>query len=780
MLNLEIDGKAIQVAPGSTVMDAANQVGAYIPHFCYHKKLSIAANCRMCLVQVEKAPKPMPACATPATEGMKVFTASDYAKKAQKSVMEFLLINHPLDCPICDQGGECQLQDLAVGYGNSGSRYQEEKRVVFVKNIGPLISAAEMSRCIQCTRCVRFGQEVAGIMELGMGGRGEHSEILSFVGQSVDSELSGNMIDVCPVGALTSKPFRYSARTWELQRRKSVSPHDGLNANLQIQVKGDRVMRVLPRENEAVNECWISDRDRFSYEGLYAEDRLTSPMVKTYGVWHQASWQDALTAAASAIATTVKEQGGNALTVLMGPHATLEESYLAKQIAMAVGSGSIDHRLRVTDPSLDAGGGIPWLGLKVTDFAAVDRFLVIGASLRQEQPLIASRIRARVKKGAMLSVISSLDDDLLCPVAAKVIVKPSGMLAELAGVVVAFAKRLEKTAPPVLNVAPSVEAERIAASLASGKKVAVFLGDLALSGADASQLEALAANIAEMSGGTSGRLILSASNVSAHVAGAVPSNGGKPAREALTGGAGAMLLIGFEPELDTAFGLSASNALKSTSKVIALVAHVNQAMRDKADVLLPIAPFTETSGTYVSQDGTVQSFTGVVRPLGETRPGWKVLRVLGDLLHANVGSFNSSEDVKAAALAGFDATKLGAVPAAIAAVTTVTATASESLERVADVPIYHADPLVRRGLALSRSAHGKQAHVRINAETAKRLNLAHGASVTVTQGVGCAVALLCVDATVPNGAVRVPLATETSAQLGSATDPVSVAKLDGA
>jgi NADH-quinone oxidoreductase subunit G len=771
MLNLEIDGKAVQVAPGSTVMDAANQVGAYIPHFCYHKKLSIAANCRMCLVQVEKAPKPMPACATPVTEGMKVFTASDYAKKAQQSVMEFLLINHPLDCPICDQGGECQLQDLAVGYGNSGSRYQEEKRVVFVKNIGPLVSAAEMSRCIQCTRCVRFGQEVAGIMELGMGGRGEHSEILSFVGKSVDSELSGNMIDVCPVGALTSKPFRYAARTWELQRRKTVSPHDGLNANLQVQVKGDRVMRVLPRENEAINECWISDRDRFSYEGLYSEDRLTSPMVKTDGVWHQASWQDALTAAASAISSTVKAQGGNALSVLMGPHSTLEESFLAKQIAIAVGSNSIDHRLRVTDPSLDAGGGIPWLGLKVSDFVAVDRFLVVGSSLRQEQPLLASRIRARVKKGAMLSVISSVDDDLLCPVAAKVVVKSSGMRAELAGVVVALAKRLEKTAFAVRNVTPSVEAERIAASLASGKKVAVLLGDLALSGTDASQLEALAASIAELTGGTSGRMMLSSSAVSAYVAGAVPSAGGMSAQEALTSGAGAMLLIGFEPELDSAYGLDSQKALKSTSKVIAMVAHVNQAMREKADVLLPIAPFTETSGTYVSQDGTVQSFTGVVRPLGEARPGWKVLRVLGDLLHANVGAFNSSEDVKAAALAGFDEAKLGAVPAAIAI---VTATANSALERVADVPIYHADPLVRRGLALSRSAYGRQAHVRMNAETAKQLNLTDEASVTVTQGAGSAVATLSVDASVPNGAVRVPLATEVSAQLGLAVDPISV------
>ena len=771
MLNLEIDGKAVQVAPGSTVMDAANQVGAYIPHFCYHKKLSIAANCRMCLVQVEKAPKPMPACATPATEGMKVFTASDYAKKAQQSVMEFLLINHPLDCPICDQGGECQLQDLAVGYGKSGSRYQEEKRVVFVKNIGPLVSAAEMSRCIQCTRCVRFGQEVAGIMELGMGGRGEHSEILSFVGQSVDSELSGNMIDVCPVGALTSKPFRYSARTWELQRRKSVSPHDGLNANLQIQVKGDRVMRVLPRENEAVNECWISDRDRFSYEGLYAEDRLTSPMVKTDGVWHQTSWQDALTAAATAIATTVKAQGGNALSVLMGPHSTLEESYLAKQIATAVGSGSIDHRLRVSDAALDANGGIPWLGLKVSDFASVDRFLVIGSSLRQEQPLIASRIRARVKKGAMLSVISSLDDDLLCPVAGKIVVKPSGVAAELAGVVVALAKRLEKSSPSGLTVTPSVEGERIAASLASGKKVAVLLGDVALSSADASQLEALAVCIADLCGGTSGRLMASASTVSAYVAGAVPSAGGKSAHEALTTGSGAILLIGFEPELDSSLGLAALNELKSTSQVIALVAHVNQAMREKADVLLPIAPFTETSGTYVSQDGTVQSFTGVVRPLGETRPGWKVLRVLGDMLHANVGAFNSSEVVKAAALAGFDDTKLGAKPAALQP---VSVTASSGLERVADLPIYHADSLVRRGVALSRSAYGKQPQIRMNAETAKPLGLTHGASVMVTQGAGSAAATLCIDTSVATGAVRVPLATEVSSQLGAATDPITV------
>jgi NADH-quinone oxidoreductase subunit G len=770
MINVEIDGKAVQVPPGSTVMDAANQVGAYVPHFCYHKKLSIAANCRMCLVQVEKAPKPMPACATPVTEGMKVFTASDYAKKAQQSVMEFLLINHPLDCPICDQGGECQLQDLAVGYGKSESRYKEEKRVVFVKNIGPLVSAEEMSRCIQCTRCVRFGQEVAGIMELGMGGRGEHSEILSFVGKSVDSELSGNMIDVCPVGALTSKPFRYSARTWELQRRKSVSPHDGLNANLQVQVKGDRVMRVLPLENEAVNECWISDRDRFSYEGLYAKDRVTSPMVKVEGEWQQASWQDALTAAAEAIATNAKQHGGNEVSFLVGPHTTLEESYLAKQLANAIGSSSIDHRLRVIDESLDQNGGIPWLGRKLTDFANVDRFLVIGSSLRQEQPLVASRIRARVKKGATLSVINAIDDDLLCPVAAKDIVKPSQLANALAAVAASLAKRLEKTAP-MTNAQQSRASDEVSAQLATGKNVAVLLGDLWQSNPEAAQIEALASSIAAMLGGTVGRLSVSGGAMSAYVAGAVPSSNGKSANAVLNKGAKAFVLIGCEPERDSAAGVQAIESLKRADKVVALTAFASTTMKDYADVILPIAPFTETSGTYVSQDGTVQSFTGVVRPLGETRPGWKVLRVLGDLLHANVGAFNSSDDVKKVALANFSDASLGAKPAAIKALSNV---ASASLERVADLPIYHADPLVRRGTALQASAYAKQARVRMNVETAKQHGLAHGAQVRVEQGGHAVVASLAIDETVANGAVRIPFATEVSAALGNANNAIAV------
>ncbi|HOB00268.1 NADH-quinone oxidoreductase subunit NuoG [Casimicrobium huifangae] len=771
MLNIEIDGKAIQVSPGSTVMDAANQVGAYVPHFCYHKKLSIAANCRMCLVQVEKAPKPLPACATPVTEGMKVFTASEQAKKAQQGVMEFLLINHPLDCPICDQGGECQLQDLSVGYGKSASRYTEEKRVVFHKNLGPLISAEEMSRCIHCTRCVRFGQEIAGVMELGMGGRGEHSEILSFVGKSIDSELSGNMIDVCPVGALTSKPFRYSARTWELQRRKSVSPHDGLNANLQVQIKGDRVMRVLPRENEAVNECWISDRDRFSYEGLYADDRLTSPMIKHDGVWQQASWQDALNAAAGAIGLGVKSHGAAKTAFLLGPHTTLEEASLAKRLATHLGGATIDHRLRVTDSALDQGGGIPWLGFKLANIAEVDRFLVIGSSLRQEQPLLAQRIRQRVKKGALLSVVGSIDDDLLCPVAAKVIVKPSGLWETLCGVLSALAKRVGKETPiSVSNISASEEA--IAASLASGKRVAVLIGDMALSQADASHLESLAFAIANMCGGSYGRLALSGGAGAAYVAGAFPTDGAATAREALgSDPANTFVLVGCEPERDSSLGAEALEALGKADKVVCLTSFASDAMKQYADVLLPIAPFTETSGTYVSNDGTVQSFAGVVRPLGETRPGWKVLRVLGDLLEADFSSFNSSEDVRNAALTGFSDASLGA---RIRTLAMPDSTAPVGLERVADVPIYHSDALARRGQALATTSYGKQPRVRLSGETASSLSLTNGARVKVTQAGQTTRATVAVDNRVPPGSVRIPLATEVSAALGNASAAVTL------
>jgi NADH-quinone oxidoreductase subunit G len=385
MVEIELDGQKVEVLEGSTVMHAAEKAGTYIPHFCYHKKLSIAANCRMCLVDVEKAPKPMPACATPVTQGMIVRTKNDKAIKAQKGVMEFLLINHPLDCPICDQGGECQLQDLAVGYGGSESRYEEEKRVVFHKDVGPLISMQEMSRCIHCTRCVRFGQEVAGVMELGMSHRGEHAEIETFVGMSVDSELSGNMIDICPVGALTSKPFRYSARTWELSRRKSVSPHDSTGANLIVQVKSNKVMRVVPLENEDVNECWIADRDRFSYEALNGDERLTSPMLKQGGEWKTVDWQTALEYVANGLKQIKADHGANSIGTLASPHSTLEELYLAASLMRGLGSENIDYRLR--NAEFTAPSAIRWLGTSIASLSQLQRVLVVGSNLRKDHPL---------------------------------------------------------------------------------------------------------------------------------------------------------------------------------------------------------------------------------------------------------------------------------------------------------------------------------------------------------------------------------------------------------
>ena len=481
MLNLEIDGRKVAVAPGSTVMDAATALDIYVPHFCYHKKLSIAANCRMCLVQVEKAPKPLPACATPATEGMKVWTQSEQAKKAQQGVMEFLLINHPLDCPICDQGGECQLQDLAVGYGGSASRYTEPKRVVFHKNLGPLVAAEEMARCIQCTRCVRFGQEIAGVMELGMIGRGEHSEIVAFVGQGVDSELSGNMIDVCPVGALTSKPFRYAARTWELARRRSVSPHDSLGSNLIVQAKGDRVLRVVPFDNPAVNECWISDKDRYSYEALASDDRLTAPMIKEGGEWKAVDWPQALDFVARGLKAVTDKHGGAALGTLVSPHSTLEEMALAARLTHALGSDNVDFRLRQSDFRGDGqGAGLPWLGMPLADLDTLDRALVIGSFLRKDHPLAAQRLRHAGRKGAEISSLHSVADDSRICLAHSFVVAPSLLPQALAEIVVAAAKGAGKPVPPALaGIEPVAAAQVIAASLVSGERKAILLGNYA-------------------------------------------------------------------------------------------------------------------------------------------------------------------------------------------------------------------------------------------------------------------------------------------------------------
>lgn len=708
MIEIELDGKKVEVTEGSMVMHAADKAGTYIPHFCYHKKLSIAANCRMCLVDVEKAPKPMPACATPVTQGMIVRTKSEKAIKAQQSVMEFLLINHPLDCPICDQGGECQLQDLAVGYGGSSSRYEEEKRVVFHKDVGPLISMEEMSRCIHCTRCVRFGQEVAGVMELGMTQRGEHSEIETFLGDSVDSELSGNMIDICPVGALTSKPFRYSARTWELSRRKSVSPHDSTGSNLIVQVKNNRVMRVVPLENEEINECWIADRDRFSYEALNGPERLTQPMLKQGGQWQQVDWQTALEYVANGLKQIKADHGAQSIGTLASPHSTLEELQLAAMLTRELGSDNIDYRLR--NAEFAAYEGVRWLGTSIASLTQLQRALVVGSNLRKDHPLFAQRIRQAVRKGAALSVITSAglmaDRDAWAITAAQsTIVEADQWVEALAAVAAAIGQTNGAAAPLAPKNEPDAAAQAIAASLLSGERKAILLGNAAAHHAQASSLLALANWIGAQTGATVGYLTEAANTVGAQLVGAFPKNGGLDAGRMLAAGSGlkAVLLLNTEPVFDSAAGAAAADVIGNAQMVVTLSPF--KANLEFSDVLLPIAPFTETPGSFVNAEGRVQGFHAVVKPQGEARPAWKVLRVLANLLGLPGFAFESTADVLRTI--GDN----GSVPAnALNNATAAKAAASSGAVAAPVVAsIYQLDSIVRRAPSLQLTADARNA-----------------------------------------------------------------------
>ncbi len=704
MIEIQLDGQKVDVLEGSTIMHAAEKAGTYIPHFCYHKKLSIAANCRMCLVDVEKAPKPMPACATPVTQGMVVHTKNDKAIKAQKGVMEFLLINHPLDCPICDQGGECQLQDLAVGYGGSGSRYEEEKRVVAYKDVGPLVSMQEMSRCIHCTRCVRFGQEVAGVMELGMSHRGEHAEIETFVGMSVDSELSGNMIDICPVGALTSKPFRYSARTWELSRRKSVSPHDSTGSNLIVQVKANRVMRVLPLENEQVNECWLADRDRFSYESLNSDERLTSPMIKQGGQWKAVDWQTALEYVANGLKQIKADHGAASIGMLASPHSTLEELYLAASLMRGMGSDNIDYRLRHAEFATSS--GVRWLGTSIASLSELQRVLIVGSNLRKDHPLFAQRIRQAARKGCAVNSVNSMaelktPDAWALPIANAMMAGYESWVQSLANIASAIALEKGVAAPAAGQVSDAAKA--MAKSLLGGERKAILLGNAAAHHANSSSLLALANWIGQQTGASVGYLTEAANTLGAQLAGAMPQGQGLNAGQMLDGQLKAVLLLNNEPEFDSASGTKAKASLNAAQMVVTLSPF--KANMSFSDVLLPIAPFTETPGTFVNAEGRVQSFHSVVKPLGDTRPAWKVLRVLANLLGLPGFDFESSQDVLQQ-IAGIDnghvvAANLSNASDASIQLTTVSQVAP------AVAGIYQLDGLVRRATSLQLTADAR-------------------------------------------------------------------------
>ena len=770
-VEIELDGKVVEVPQGSMVMHAAHKLGTYIPHFCYHKKLSIAANCRMCLVEVEKAPKPLPACATPVTQGMKVFTHSAKAVEAQRSVMEFLLINHPLDCPICDQGGECQLQDLAVGYGKSNSRYEEDKRVVFHKNVGPLISMQEMSRCIHCTRCVRFGQEVAGVMELGMVNRGEHSEITTFTGQTVDSELSGNMIDICPVGALTSKPFRYTARTWELGRKRSVSPHDSLGANTTVQTKANKVMRVVALENEAINECWISDRDRFAYEGLNSADRITTPMVKQGGQWLETDWESAMNYVAHSLKTISAESGPESIGALAHPISSTEELYLLQKIMRDLGSNQVETRLGQTD--ISGAATAPWLGMPIAALSTLDRALVIGSFLRKDQPLVAVRLREGAKKGLQVLRIDAGGDDWLIP-AIGIAARPSAWLNSLGEIAIAVAQVKSVSTPAGLTTMPvSAAAQQMADSLLSGTTTSVLLGSAAIAHPQASDLHVLAQFIAEQTGATLGFLPVGGNAVGASL---VKANGAG-VESLLSGDRRAVLLMNIEPDADLPNPVMARAALAKANTVIALSAYKSPDIMEVADVILPITPFTETVSTFVNAEGRVQTIQPAVKPLGDSRPAWKVLRTLGCLLGLDGFLFNMPEEVLGYAMDESYCAHLSNQSTA-AGLSNLNLAPANGLERVSDVGIYAGDQIVRRSSALQLTRDAKRGNqVGLGQALFTELGLKEGDAVRVMQGSQSVDMPATLEANLAQDIVRISAGTKASARLGSMFGPVTVSKV---
>lgn len=785
MPEIEIDGQKITVPEATSVLEAAYVLGKYIPHFCYHKKLSIAANCRMCLVDVDKAPKPLPACATPVVDGMKVQTHSAKAIEAQNGVMEFLLINHPLDCPICDQGGECQLQDLAVGYGKSTSRYIEKKRVVDPKRLGSLISAEEMSRCIHCSRCVRFLDEIAGFQEIGIIYRSEFAEVASFFDCAIESEISGNIIDLCPVGALTAKPFRYSARTWELSRRKSIAPHDGLGSNLIVQVSQNQVKRVLPFENEAINECWLSDRDRFSYQALNSGERLQKPMIKQDNQWHETDWSTALSYVIKSFTQVAADHGKETIGVLAHQMSTCEELYLLQKLFRGLGIYNIDSRLRRSDFRSDLfQQGAFWLGANLDDLYKAKAILAIGTTLRIEQPLLASRLRQLVKKGCSISVIHAVQENWLCELFEQIIVAPTKLSNQLAEILKALVDITGKKTPwDLAAILPSQQAKNIAQNLYKNQHTYLLLGQTAQHHPDFSHLLSLTQEIARVGDFSYGLISEAGNSVGAELVGALPTYGpffnptspGLNVAQMFAVPQKAYFLFNGEPEADCYNGSAAFDALKEAKTVAACTVFKGDFLLDYADVLLPITPFTETAGCFVNMEGRLQSFNGVVRPLGEARPGWKVLRTLGSLWSLVDFNDQSIEDVRNEWLSQgqIDSKTLNnALKKPI--IEQVSAQSPDELERIGEIPIYHGDAITRRAAALQKTSHAASPIATIHPLTAKALGVEKQFTIVVSQcGEKIPIALK-IDQTVPLQSIRLFGAHPLTCRLGGLFDTIKI------
>ena len=787
-IKLKIDGRTISADKGQMLIEVTDKNDIYIPRFCYHKKLTVAANCRMCLVEVEKAPKPLPACSTPVMDGMKVKTRSKLAIAAQKSVMEFLLINHPLDCPICDQGGECELQDLAMGYGSDVSRYQERKRVVRDKNIGPLIQT-NLTRCIHCTRCVRFGEEVAGIRELGATGRGEYMEIGTYIEKSVVSELSGNVIDLCPVGALTSKPFRYSARTWELVQRNMIAPHDSVGSNIYLHVKGDKVMRVVPAENEAINETWISDRDRFSYEAINSDERLHFPMIKEAGVWQQVDWQEALNIIKEKLGNILNQAGPAQLGTLISPTATLEELYLAQKLTRALGSDNIDSRLKQVDFSDQlVVPRFPWLGQSIVDFEENQAALLIGSNLRKDQPIINHRLRKAALDGASVMVLNPIDYEFNFPLDYKLIAAPNSITSELSAILKAAIKlsgeKVETAITKLLKDVTINETHRaIADTLFNSDDAIVLLGNFTTTHPQLALLRTLSGEIAKLTHSKLGYLSEAVNSSGAWLAGAVPhrlaggkknSNIGLSSHEMLAQKLKAYLLLGVEPELDCWDTRIAQQAMQDADLVVALTAFQSEALNSYADVLLPIATFAETSGTYINNEGTVQCFNGAVPPQGEARPAWKVLRVLGNSFNVDGFDYESStevcdESIKAIGKIEGDNTDQWQL--------TVTAGAKkQGLQRITETPMNMIDSLTRRATSLQKTNDVADGAIHINSALAEKNKLANADDAIVEQDKQQVTMKVIVDERVPDNCVLIQSAHPSQSELGGAFGSIKIGK----
>ena len=722
-VNIEINGQSYAAAKGEMLIEVADRNAVHIPRFCFHKKLTVAANCRMCLVEVERAPKPLPACATPVMDGMKVFTQSELARGAQKSVMEFLLINHPLDCPICDQGGECELQDVAMGYGQDVSRYVERKRVVSNKNLGPLIST-DMTRCIHCTRCVRFGEEIGGLPEMGGVGRSEHLEIGTFVNISVDSELSGNMIDLCPVGALTNKPFRFQARTWEMLQRDTISPHDSVGANMHLHIRGNQVMRAAPKENESVNEVWLADRDRYSVTGLYSEDRIQTPLIKREGEWHECDWDLALSQLSGVLREKVSEHGAQQIGALVSPAATVEELYLAQKLMRGLGSNNIDHRLREQDFSdQNSFPAAPGLGVPLPELENLDSVLLLGANTRKEHPLVNLRLRKAALRGTKIMVVDHIDQPFNFPLTSQSTVHPDAMVDALASIAKACGESLPGKSKN-FDAATS-----IAECLSESKNGMLLLGPGVLNHPNAAALRGLAKAIADRCNLKLGLLSDGGNTAGAWLAGAVPHrrniNGsqGLDAKAMLASPLKSYLLLGIEPELDCADSGAALNALKQAEFVAVLGGFDSPKIREYADLILPTAQFPETAGTYVNLSGQWQSSHGCAPAPGQARPTWKILRVLGNLLGLDGFDYMSAEDVLAEVQKLCESTEHTmdwTVPKKLP-------TASKNkVTRIADLPIYAVDSLVRRAAPLQATQDAQFAGLQLNPALAERLELVAG------------------------------------------------------